>query len=87
LASLDAERRSLDNHDKATDTALKSLYAKVMLWILAAQLLTLNAVFIAAGLRCLAFDGSTLKLYMGGTLAEVFGVILVITKYLFPKKK
>lgn len=47
----------------------------------------MNAVFIGVGIGCISYDEpSYLNLYMGGTLAEVFGVVLVITRYLFSKK-
>ena len=31
------------------------------------------------------FDAVTLQIFMGGTLAEVFGIVFVITKYLFSR--
>lgn len=47
----------------------------------------MNAIFVATGIGCLRFQDPThLNLFMGGTLAEVFGVVLVITRYLFSKK-
>lgn len=73
--------------DQKTDTRLKELYAKRFIWILAAQLVVMNSVFILVGLDILSFkEPSYLNLFMGGTLAEVFGVVLVITRYLFSKK-
>ena len=46
----------------------------------------MNIVFFGVGLEWLKFEEWSLNLYMAGTLAEVFGVILVITKNLFPNK-
>lgn len=73
--------------DAQHDRGLKGLYAKGVITILAVQLLIMNAVFIATGVGCLHFEKWTLDLYMAGTLAEVFGIVLVITKNLFPDSK
>ena len=70
-----------------SDRELKKSYAKWFIWILVGQLVVMNLVFISVGLKWLEFDEWSLNLYMGGTLAEVFGVILVITMNLFPNKK
>lgn len=74
-------------HDQKTDTGLKKLYAYWFIGILIGQLLIMNGIFIATGRSWLHFQDPThLNLFMGGTLAEVFGVVLVITRYLFSKK-
>lgn len=73
--------------DQVADTGLKKRYANWFIWILVGQLVAMNAIFIAAGIDYLHFQDPThLNLFMGGTLAEVFGVVLVITRYLFSKK-
>lgn len=74
-------------NDQKTDTELKKLYAKWFIIILAAQLLAMDGIFIAVGLDLLKLQEPThLNLFMGGTLAEVFGVVFVITRYLFSKR-
>lgn len=74
-------------NDQLADTSLKKLYARGFIGILVIQLLAMNVIFIAAGLDKLHFQDPThLNLFMGGTLAEVFGVVLVIARYLFSKK-
>ncbi len=73
--------------DQVADTGLKKRYANWFIWILIGQLTAMNAIFIATGIDYLHFQDPThLNLFMGGTLAEVFGVVLVITRYLFSKK-
>jgi hypothetical protein len=73
--------------DQLADTELKKRYANWFIWILIGQLVAMNAIFIATGIDYLHFQDPThLNLFMGGTLAEVFGVVLVITRYLFSKK-
>ncbi len=86
LENLDKEKRLAEIDDRKTDTALKKRYAIYFIWILVVQLIVMNVVFVAVGLEKLKFQEPSLNLYMGGTLAEVFGVVLVITKYLFSKK-
>ena len=73
--------------DRRTDTKLKKIYAYWFVGILIGQLLLMNIVFAAVGLKWLEFnEASHLNLFMGGTLTEVFGVVFVITRYLFSRK-
>ena len=73
--------------DFEQDRGLKKKYAHWFVWILIGQLVVMNVVFICVGLGWLKFPGWSLNLYTGGTLAEVFGIVLVITKNLFPAHK
>ncbi|HGC1897143.1 TPA: hypothetical protein ACIX49_004766 [Escherichia coli] len=86
--SLDTEheRKQLNNKDFEAEIDLKKRYGKWFLIILACQLLIMNGVFFATGAEWLVFKDLTLQLYMGGTLTEVFGLVLVVTKYLFKRK-
>ncbi|MCI9500194.1 MAG: hypothetical protein HFE69_21425 [Enterobacter hormaechei subsp. steigerwaltii] len=84
--SLDTERQRLNNRDYEEEIKLKKSYGKWFLIILACQLLVMNGVFILDGWKVLSFEDLTLQLYMGGTLTEVFGLVLVVTKYLFKRK-
>jgi len=87
VESLDNEDKRADIEDKKAETKLKKCYAKYFIWILIGQLVAMNAVFIGVGVGCLEYkDSNHLSLYMGGTLTEVFGVVFVITRYLFSKK-
>ncbi|MGH8551886.1 MAG: hypothetical protein ACRERS_01175, partial [Methylococcales bacterium] len=85
LLELDPERQATVD-DKRTDTELKRLYAKWFIGILIAQLLAMNLIVMVVGLDWLKYNESVINLFMGGTLGEVFGVVFVITKYLFSKK-
>jgi hypothetical protein len=73
--------------DAESDRDLKEKYAKDFVRILVVQLVIMNCVFVLSGFKILEFEKWTLDLYMGGTLAEVFGIVLVITKNLFPTKE
>jgi len=73
--------------DKETDRELRRMYAKWMLGILIGQLLLMNLIFALAGWGTLKFTETTLEIYMGGTLAEVFAIVAIVSKYLFPNNK
>jgi hypothetical protein len=76
-----------DEEDRKSDRELKRSYGKKFFWVLAFQLLTMNMAFILVGCERLTFDRWTLEIYLSGTLLQVFGVVLVITKSLFPVEK
>ena len=80
-----AAHKRAKTRDLLTETGLKRIYAQRSFWMLAAQLIAMNAVFFYVGLAWLRFSDYVLHLYMAGALAECFGVILVITRYLFSK--
>lgn len=46
----------------------------------------MNAIMVFYGLGYLEFSDYLMHVYMTGTLAEIFGLVLVITRNLFPKK-
>ena len=82
----DLHRAIVDDHK--TDTKLKKVYAYWFISILIGQLAAMNLVFVAVGLNVLEFkESSHLNLFMAGTLTEVFGVVYVITRYLFSKRE
>ncbi len=76
-----------DHLDRQTHRTLKTTYAKLCLWLLVAQLAIMNAVLILAGCGCLEYERWTIELYMTGTLAEVFLVVRLIVKHLFPQQR
>lgn len=80
---LTQQRQALHNQGLADDLRLKRKYGNWAIGLLAAQLLVMNTVFIGVGLKCLEFSEYALHLYLGGTLLEVFGIVLVVTRYLF----
>ena len=73
-------------NDLESDRKLKQSYAGKFYILLVAQLALMNLIFIAFGLGWLLFDKWSLNLFVGGTLLEIFAVVLVITKNLFPKQ-
>ncbi|WJM82892.1 hypothetical protein [Pectobacterium brasiliense] len=72
--------------DLKTDTKLKKLFARWFIGILIGQLIAMNGIFICIGLKWLNFSDFVINLFMAGTLAEVFGIVLVMARYLFSKR-
>ena len=70
--------------DSKNDRALKKRYANWFIGILIGQLVIMNFAFVAVGFKWMGFARYELELYLAGTLAEVFGIVLIITKNLFP---
>jgi len=54
--------------------------------LLVLQLIMMNWIFLKVGKGDLAFKEYELHLYMTGTLAEVFFIVYIIVRYLFPKR-
>lgn len=76
-----------DVADRQSDRALREKYAIWIFKILVIQLVIMNYVFVCVGIGWLKYEKrGTLELYLGGTLAEVFGIVLVVTRNLFPTK-
>lgn len=71
--------------DLKTDTKLKKMFARWFIGILIGQLLVMNAVFILIGAGKLQFNDLVINLFMCGTMAEVFGIVAVMARYLFSK--
>lgn len=65
------------------DQNLKEKYAIILIIILAIQLSSLIAVFIAKGRGILVYSDSTFNIFITGGIAEVFILVRVIVKYLF----
>lgn len=74
--------------DRRSDRQLRQRYATWFMWILVSQLLVMNAVFILLGLGKLEYRNRWIvEIYIGATVAEVFGVVIVITRGLFPEPR
>lgn len=74
-------------NDSKKDRELKESYAKAFKSILATQLAVMNLIFIAVGLGWLRFEKLTIDIFMTGTMIEAFGIVVIITKNLFPQKR
>ena len=74
-----------DIEDRKQDRKLRKSYANKWFWVVLSQLLVVNVVFAIMAVRS-GLDSWTLRIFLGATLAECFGVIVIITRYLFPRK-
>lgn len=73
--------------DAQQDRKLRVRFMYWMLGILIGQLYVVNVGVIAlAAFAIIDVEEWTLRIWIGGTLLEVFGVVLVIAKYLFPSE-
>lgn len=77
-----------DEEDQKKDRELR---AKFMLWmtlVLVFQLTFVNGTILGLAIPgIIKVEEWTLRLWIGGTLLEVFGIVLVIAQYLFPKRR
>jgi len=76
IAKIFTERSKHDNE-------LKKEYSKILVIILAIQLIALNLIFILRGTNVLVFADTTFNLFISATIAEVFALVTIIIKYLF----
>lgn len=83
VSSIPSRRADLEDQSFAEEIALKKSYGNWLLVFLAIQLVVMNIVFILVGSGRLEYQDYVLHLYMTGTLLEIFGLVLVVTKYLF----
>lgn len=77
------ERKRIKNDGLRSTIALRGKYAHWFFWLPLGQLVALNAIFVVHRLGWLRFDDWEFNIYVGGTLLETFGVILVVARGLF----
>ena len=89
IESLDVEKRRLHNTELAERIELKKLYARRLLRGLGAQIAFVDLVFLGYAywgvhwrIRAQVMDA-----WLGATVIEVIGVVLVVTKHLFPSQE
>lgn len=88
LETLTPSTDRLARRDKAQDIELKRTYARWLLILMAAQLLVADAVFVVyawAGVDWKLTPG-VINVWLGATFVEVVGIVLVVTRYLFPRR-
>jgi hypothetical protein len=78
----------LRRRDYAQDIELKRQYARWFLRALTAQIVVANLVFIAyaqLGVNW-AIPPAVMQFWLAATVVEIVGVVLVVTRYLFPNR-
>lgn len=78
-------QKHINNENLKTDINLKKQFACWFIRILIVQLFVMNGIFFCMGIGWLTFSDLTIQIYMGGTLTEVFGIVLIMCRYLFSK--
>lgn len=85
LKKAQREKRDIENQSAKEDITLKRRYGNGLLIALAIQLFIMNVIFALVGFSILKYEEWALHLYVTGTLLEIFALVLVVTKYLFPQ--
>jgi amino acid permease len=70
----------------AQERELQLKYGRWFLIIVAIQLCVMNIIVILIGLKVLSIDNATVRVFVSGTLLQIFGVVYIISKHLFPRK-
>jgi hypothetical protein len=87
LDSLDTQRKEIELEGLRDDVGNKDLYAKSLLGAMAVQLVIVDVAF---GWYAFAnhwhIPTAALNVWIGGTFAQVVGVVLVVAHYLFPNR-
>jgi len=82
ITALDAEE---DLRRKKGDTNLKHTFAITILLMAAAELLFVNCIFLAYLIENnWVATSAVLNVWLGASAIQVFGIILVVTRHLFP---
>lgn len=77
------EVRTTFVNNAKTDRKLKITYGIVLIFMLLAQLITVNVIFVLGGLGILSYSDATFNIFIGGALIEVIVVIKIAVEYLF----
>jgi hypothetical protein len=82
------DHEALKGIDHWQDIRLKKRYALGLLWLVGAQLLIADAVFVAYAWAGMGWklEPEVIQIWLGGTLIELVTVALVVTQYLFPRR-
>lgn len=87
LDTLDPDA-ALARDDRRQDIALKRRYATWLLWVLLAQLLVADVVFVVYAHVGHEWELSTTVIdsWLAATFLEVVGIVYVVTQHLFPRR-
>lgn len=78
----------LKNADRSQDIQLKRTLAFGAIWLMAAQIIIADIVFLLYAWMGVSWDlpPEVILGWMGATVVQVIGVVLTISAYLFPKR-
>jgi hypothetical protein len=86
------EQRKVDNHKEELESKknlrdLKKKYATWLFGLLAVEILLIFGIVIAQGFKCIEIEQWLLALIFETVIAQSFGLVLLVTKHLFPVEK
>jgi len=65
---------------------LRKIYSISFIAILAVQIVILNLLFFLIGIKTLIFTEVQINVFFVSVFAEIVSLVLIVTKYLFPRK-
>lgn len=92
IKNIDETSRKWEMNDKVTelfeksiysDIKLKGKYGLILVIMLGLQLLFFNVIFVLRGLNVIKYSDAVFNVFISGSLIEIFGLVMVIVKYLF----
>ncbi len=88
IETLNVQTRRLQNTDLAQTIELKKMYARRLLWGLGAQIAFVDLVFLGYAYWGVHWkiNVQVMDAWLGATVIEVIGIVLVVTKHLFPPR-
>lgn len=88
IDKLPAPLQNLPQKDHAQDIRLKRIYALALLVGLGVQVAIVDGVFVAYAWAGVNWDVAepVMGIWLGATVVNVIGVVLVVTNYLFPPR-
>lgn len=80
--------RDTAEQDYQQDVVLKGAYATRLFWVMVIQLAVADVVFVLHAWWGANWnvDASVMHVWLGATVVEVIGIVLVVTRYLFPRR-
>jgi|ERR1700684_95077 len=83
-----AQEIELKRKSAEQEYELRRMYARGILWLLCVEMVVANAVFVAfawAGEQW-KLEPAVIDVWLGATVVQVVGVVLVVTRHLFPER-
>lgn len=77
-----------EKSERILDMGLKKIYAFVLLGLLGFQIIVVDGVLTLYAWKGVHFkvDPVVIDIWLGATVIEVIGVVLVVTQHLFPRR-
>jgi hypothetical protein len=85
---LQAQEIDLKRKSAEQEYELRKTYARGILWLLCIEMTVANAVFVAFAWvgEHWKLETAVIDVWLGATVVQVVGVVLVVTRHLFPER-